>query len=744
MPAPGGRISLFALVVYTVLRRIQPANSKWFSASAGRGAARLPRRLLRAAGLGLALAATLPVGTRAAPRPRPPRQIPTPWWDAAWQFAARVTVSVGANPPFNGYAGYTARLDLAGLDPAHYQPDCDDLRIVHWNGTTNLELDRDLYQCGNPGSHLWFRLQADIPASSSDGTYYLYYGNPSAGPPPADRSQVYLWWDDFSTDPFASGRYTRTKAVDIHGDAYVAPSYDAANDRVTFNTGDNFTSDFYVNAASLSNGEQDILIQVDHFANLSYPTDATDAIVARISALNTSSTHEYIHFSHGAYSPSPACAVDSWTNGERNSLCGGVAPPVYWSFNTTETWSWAVFDTTQRFWRQAGTIFDSPDPAGRPILLSGTVSTPQSGYIGLAPSQSRGWWDNLLVRRYTEPEPAVSLGPEEAYGPPVIVDPKTDSLFADNDASGSPSAGDELGYAVLISNAGASAAEDVAFTDTPDGNTALVVGSVAASRGVVTSGNNPGDVSVAVGIGLLAPGETVTVSFRVQIDDPLPSGLDQISNQGLVTAANLTPTPTDDPATSAPADPTITLLGRLAAELPATGFPPHRAADNTQRSTLADSQRASLWLEIPRLSVRGEIVGATLQPAGWDLSWLSSQLAYLEGTAYPTLPGNSVLAGHALLADGTPGPLARLGELRWGDTILIHNGSLVHVYEVRRVQVLSADDLSPLQHEDYSWVTLITCVGFDPETEAYPWRLAVQAVLLAVDPSGEPGGIPGR
>jgi sortase (surface protein transpeptidase) len=102
------------------------------------------------------------------------------------------------------------------------------------------------------------------------------------------------------------------------------------------------------------------------------------------------------------------------------------------------------------------------------------------------------------------------------------------------------------------------------------------------------------------------------------------------------------------------------------------------------------------------------------------------------------LPGNSVLAGHVVLADGTPGSPARLAELSWGETILIHGGGFVHVCEVRRSSVLPAGDLSPLEHEDDDWVTPITCVGFDPQTEAYPWRLAVQAVLLSVYPSEEP------
>lgn len=662
-------------------------------------------------------------------------QISVPWWDTDWQYVRQLTVTAGANSPFNGYAGYTARLVLDTTDGSRFRADCADVRLVYWNGGSNTELDRDLYDCGTSATQVWFRLQADIAAGGSDSDYYIYYGNPLAGAAPANRSQVYLWWDDFSTNPFgASPRYTRTKAVDIHGDTYLAPTYDGANQRVTFNTGDNNTSDMYINSAALSNGEQDVLIQVDHFADLSYPTDATDALVARVSTLSTTSSHEYVHFSHGSYSPSPGCSIDSWSNGERNTLCGGIVPAVYWPFNTAETWAWGVFDTTHRFWRGPGTTYGSPDPAGRTLLLSGTLSPAQSGYIGLAPAQSRGWWDNLLVRRYTEPEPNVGLGAEYAYADPVISDPKIDSLFADNDSSGAPSPGDVLAYSVLISNTGGSAATGVVFTDTPDPNTSLVVGSVTATVGTITSGNTPGDTSLAVSIGLLSPGDAVTITFRVLIDDPIAPGVDQVANQGTTTGSNIPPTPTDDPATSNPADPTVTALGRLAPELPATGFAPGRITlmpEEPPQARLTDL--GGLWLEIPGLALRAEIVGVPLQPEGWDVRWMRDQVGHLEGTAFPTWPGNTVLTGHVVLPDGAAGPFARLGELAWDDAVYIDTPWLRYAYVVRSVRRVAPTDVSALDHETLDWLTLLTCAEYDQASDGYRRRLVVRAVLVAID-----------
>ncbi len=254
----------------------------------------------------------------ALPLNLPQQQLPGPWWDPDWSYVQIISITTGSNSPANGYNGYSTLIILDTTDGSRFRGDCNDLRIVYWNGVSNIELDRDLYNCGSPTTEVWFQLQMDIPPSSTDSDYFLYYGNPFAGSAPSVRSNVYLWWDDFSTDPFAvpTPRYSRTKAVDIHGSVYAPPSYDAANQRVVFDTGDNITSDMYINSASLSNGEQDVLIQVDHFGDRSYPTNATDTIVARVSALNTSSSHEYLHISHGSY---PFLLVHLPTRRERHT-----------------------------------------------------------------------------------------------------------------------------------------------------------------------------------------------------------------------------------------------------------------------------------------------------------------------------------------------------------------------------------------------------------------------------------------
>jgi len=161
----------------------------------------------------------------------------------------------------------------------------------------------------------------------------------------------------------------------------------------------------------------------------------------------------------------------------------------------------------------------------------------------------------------------------------VALDPasKTDSLLIDADGNGLVSAGDTLLYTVTIWNEGTADATGVIFSDTPDPNTTLVAGSVATSKGTIVIGNGPSDTYVEVDVGILLAGgpasETVTISFHVTVNDPLPSGVTHIYNQGVFTSNEAPPAPTDDPDTAPDDDFTGTPLGGPGPPGPPSGVP---------------------------------------------------------------------------------------------------------------------------------------------------------------------------
>ena len=124
---------------------------------------------------------------------------------------------------------------------------------------------------------------------------------------------------------------------------------------------------------------------------------------------------------------------------------------------------------------------------------------------------------------------------------------------------GVPSPGDTLLYQLEFINSGNSGVPNVSVTDTPDANTTLVAGSVQASQGTITSGNNPGDTSVAVAIGTIpGRGGRVFGSFLVTINNPLPPGVTQVSNQSRGLVSGVPVSVSDDPSTAAPNDATVT------------------------------------------------------------------------------------------------------------------------------------------------------------------------------------------
>jgi LPXTG-site transpeptidase (sortase) family protein len=172
--------------------------------------------------------------------------------------------------------------------------------------------------------------------------------------------------------------------------------------------------------------------------------------------------------------------------------------------------------------------------------------------------------------------------------------------------------------------------------------------------------------------------------------------------------------------------------GTTPTDMPDTGFPVGKVTPLPEQSPAdAYTSYGDLWLEIPRLGVKASIVGVPQKNGSWDVSWLWDQAGYLEGSAFPTGSGNSVLTSHVYLSDGKPGPFVSLHTLTWGDQIIIHAYGQQYVYEVRSAtQVLPTAVGKMMKHEEQSWLTLVTCRGYNESTDDYQYRVLIRAVLV--------------
>ncbi|MBN2387249.1 MAG: Ig-like domain repeat protein [Anaerolineales bacterium] len=236
--------------------------------------------------------------------------------------------------------------------------------------------------------------------------------------------------------------------------------------------------------------------------------------------------------------------------------------------------------------------------------------------------------------------------------------------------------------------------------------------------GPVTYANNGGAGPFVV---------TVTVNGNV----PLPDGEYRLLVCGTTSIVDLAGNPLNGGLDSA-----FTFRLFTAAAAPATGFAPGQVTLLPgQPASLAYADLGGLWIEIPSLGLRSAIVGVPVGERTWDVAWLYNQVGWLEGTAYPTWEGNSVLTAHAYTADGLPGPFVSLRSLFYDDRIIVHLGGMRYTYALRTNALVSASNTSYLtRHEEYSWLTLVTCQQYDERTGTYRYRRVVRAVLIGVTP----------
>jgi uncharacterized repeat protein (TIGR01451 family) len=147
---------------------------------------------------------------------------------------------------------------------------------------------------------------------------------------------------------------------------------------------------------------------------------------------------------------------------------------------------------------------------------------------------------------------------------PLVAALKSSSFVVatnDLDGNGVLSPGDTLLYTILVTNTGNADALAVVLTDTPGARTTLIAGSVTTTQGTVTSGNLAGETSVTVDLGtLVATSGQATVSFTVRLDNPFPAGTTTITNQAVVRGSNFTDVLSDNPSTTPPGDPTVTVV----------------------------------------------------------------------------------------------------------------------------------------------------------------------------------------
>jgi MSHA biogenesis protein MshQ len=150
------------------------------------------------------------------------------WWYTNFDHRVRITVPAGTVALANNYAIPLTFNHAALVSATESLASGNDVRIVYWNGTIWVELDRILdpeSTWNSATTTIWFRTQAALAANTSSDNYYLYYGDAGAGSPPTDGESVFSLYDDFETGTAPdTGRWVRSNAaVAIAGGVLTLP-----------------------------------------------------------------------------------------------------------------------------------------------------------------------------------------------------------------------------------------------------------------------------------------------------------------------------------------------------------------------------------------------------------------------------------------------------------------------------------------------------------------------------------------
>ena len=435
----------------------------------------------------------------------------TLWWDTNYLLRFNIDVAVGINTPDKGYAGYTARivsLDTQALIAAgEMLADCSDLRITYYDGLAWQELPRHVLNCNAATTDIRFMLAADIPAGSSDDNYYLYYNNPSpAAVPPVSTTNVYLWYDDASVD--RSSQYTRGRIDAWHGSGWDNSLGWNAAGYYTYDTGDNFTSGY-----RRAIDERDVYGEAEWYHTGCYRLNITTGMLVRgiitSGSGGSESSNHYYATNRGEFPASPCTAGGYAEDGDiiedfrTTTTVNGPNPPDV----TPNTWrrqglaAWLTSPTNLAYFDENNSANWSAIgfPSATNLHVSGTDSASQNtgrGFAAIQTAQDRARVRNILFRRYTNPEPALTLT-AESQPPDLLLQKSVVTVFDPFNNTTNPKAipGSWVDYTITAFNAGAGGvdADSLVITDPLPNTVVLFVGDLGAP------GSGPVDFTDGVG-----------------------------------------------------------------------------------------------------------------------------------------------------------------------------------------------------------------------------------------------------
>ncbi|HMA78047.1 MAG TPA: DUF2341 domain-containing protein, partial [Candidatus Paceibacterota bacterium] len=351
----------------------------------------------------------------------------TTWFDQTYAQRQQIPITIGANRPENGYLDYTVRttIDTATLiGNGDMLSSCDDLRVVYKDSVLGTEIDRVVSDCNTATTSVIFALQADHATSTTVNDYYLYFDNPAPTAPLENTDNVYLWYDDVSSDRLSE--YTNDRGDNWHANGTGASTAYNVAGYYTFDTGDNVNESIRVPNTTLS--ERDVYFEAEVFIDTCYPNNIAFGAYARY--LSEASYYNAVRAEAGL-----TCSGDGGYAYDGDIIEGATGAVVVDGTNpgdvTDNQWrkiaigAWGINDTNLYYWDiDDASTEPAPGFIDAVVHASGTDATDieSAGEVGLQYSQSGGRVRNLIARRYVEPEPNITPEAAETLDPTTYVE----------------------------------------------------------------------------------------------------------------------------------------------------------------------------------------------------------------------------------------------------------------------------------------------------------------------------------
>ncbi|MDP7112700.1 MAG: DUF2341 domain-containing protein, partial [Myxococcota bacterium] len=298
------------------------------------------------------------------------------WWDAAWAYRTPITVTEQSGTELVDYSVVVTLDTQAMIAAGTLEASGADLRFVDDVGTLLghwVEGGLD-----TPTTTIWV-LVPSVPASGT-ATIWAYHGNPGAADL-SSKADAMLWWDDFSSNSIAS---YESQGLNGHGnEAWAISGGQAynANDIYSYATllvgGLERPDDFLVETTATTNDDDGLglVVNVDDVGSSYYSVQTWGGTASR-SGIGRSITE-------GDVTAQAGVTIDKGST--HTYQARSHAGTLHMLLDGTEIVSYA--DPT-------------PLTGGRIGMLS-TLNNPG------------GYFDELLIRGWVDPEPTAAVGDDE-------------------------------------------------------------------------------------------------------------------------------------------------------------------------------------------------------------------------------------------------------------------------------------------------------------------------------------------